>query len=523
MKRFFLILVLALGSLVPIKANAVDLKLTYDNDFKKKIYSQGDIQVLPSYDNEGNINGHLFFYKDNNIVKRKIGVTDMSARAKIGMFKLDLNNNLVYSKGDEDVYVSDISVNKIDIGDGTFDILITGYDESGEVLFETEYGGSGDEEYYRRFNSFNDKGEHDGYLIVLGSTSSGLKIDPGVILIKIDLKGKLVWEKNINEFLTGARSLLYVVDKKIDSIFRYNYNGAVFRTKVDAEESIWKKDSGIEIVNLNYSYNESGVIDGIVVVGMDSNTKGVIIKYDLDGNEIFRYSYNSTNESAYTGVISSMYVDGKYDGYIVMGITADNKTLIIKYDYSGNIVWTDEYSDNEILFMNVIRNYDNTGKPNGYLLYQVDSSFDKRKNLYNSTFNSYKVKQLSLNRIGQAEYQYKVAKYTYENYLVKKDEDEKGNITISNSMAYPGEIVKVSVSPKEGYALKRIVVIDENGKEIEVSKDGTFVMPDGKVTVTAIYNRITNPKTVSACYVVLGIILLVSIGTLIVNKKKESI
>ena len=36
MKRFFLILVLALGSLVPIKANAVDLKLTYDNDFKKK-------------------------------------------------------------------------------------------------------------------------------------------------------------------------------------------------------------------------------------------------------------------------------------------------------------------------------------------------------------------------------------------------------------------------------------------------------------------------------------------------------
>ena len=46
-------------------------------------------------------------------------------------------------------------------------------------------------------------------------------------------------------------------------------------------------------------------------------------------------------------------------------------------------------------------------------------------------------------------------------------------------------------------------------------------MPEGKVTVTAIYNKITNPDTVSVCYVVLGIILLISIGTLIVGKKRK--
>ncbi|MEE0015286.1 MAG: hypothetical protein UE699_06345 [Bacilli bacterium] len=65
--------------------------------------------------------------------------------------------------------------------------------------------------------------------------------------------------------------------------------------------------------------------------------------------------------------------------------------------------------------------------------------------------------------------------------------------------------------------------MDESGKEIEVSKDETFVMSEGKVTVTAIYSLISNPETVSACYVVLGIILLISIGTLIVHKKKEII
>lgn len=166
----------------------------------------------------------------------------------------------------------------------------------------------------------------------------------------------------------------------------------------------------------------------------------------------------------------------------------------------------------EILFFGIIRNYDNTGRPNGYLFYQAMSSAAKSRILSTQT-------QERMEKACQEEY--KVAKYTYENYPVKKDITDEGEITVSNDNAYPGEIVKVSVVAKEGYVLKRIVVLDENGKEIEVSKNGTFVMPEGKVTVTAIYNRISNPETVSACYAVLGIILLISIGTLIVQKKKE--
>ena len=72
--------------------------------------------------------------------------------------------------------------------------------------------------------------------------------------------------------------------------------------------------------------------------------------------------------------------------------------------------------------------------------------------------------------------EYRIVKYTYENYPVEKEKTIEGNITVSNENAYPGELVKVSVVAKEGYVLKRIVVLDESGKEIEVSKDGTFVM-----------------------------------------------
>ena len=168
----------------------------------------------------------------------------------------------------------------------------------------------------------------------------------------------------------------------------------------------------------------------------------------------------------------------------------------------------------ELLFFGIIRNYDNTGRPNGYLFYQAMSSVAKSRILSTQT-QEYATKA--------CQEEYRIVKYTYENYLVEKETTTEGNITVSNENDYPGELVKVSVVAKEGYVLKRIVVLDKSGKEIEVSKDGTFVMTEGKVTVTAIYSRISNPETVSACYVVLGIILLISIGTLIVQKKKENV
>lgn len=168
----------------------------------------------------------------------------------------------------------------------------------------------------------------------------------------------------------------------------------------------------------------------------------------------------------------------------------------------------------ELLFFGIIRNYDNIGRPNGYLFYQAMSSVAKSRILSTQT-QEYATKA--------CQEEYRIVKYTYENYLVEKETTTEGNITVSNENDYPGELVKVSVVAKEGYVLKRIVVLDESGKEIEVSKDETFVMSEGKVTVTAIYSRISNPETVSACYVVLGIILLISIGTLIVQKKKEII
>lgn len=268
-------------------------------------------------------------------------------------------------------------------------------------------------------------------------------------------------------------------------------------------------------------------MDGVVAVGViaDSNgiQHGVIVKYDLNGNEIFRHKYDKS--STYYSTISSKYVNDKYDGYIVAGVS-DEGTFILKYDYDGNIVYKDIYSkDKYYNFKTILNNYDYTGKQNGYIL--ISNYFRNEFDFIMPPYFALESKKATTKKlsnvkrmVSSATTQLTIVKYTYPVYDIIKDNTDEGEIAVGDN-AYPGEVVRISVTPKEGYSLKRIVVIDESGKEIEVSSDGTFVMPEGKVIVTAIYNRISNPETVSACYVVLGIILFISIGTLIVSKKRE--
>ena len=485
MKRFFLILVLALGLLVPIKANAVDLKLTYDNDLKKC----ADINyfIFPSFDNNGTIDGNLFLYSYFN---------EDESCSDLGIIKLDLNNKIVFDKQSEQYAITDIEIEQIE-DSGYSGVLITKRDSSNNVIFKYYYHGNGSDEHFSSFKSFDENGKHDGYIIALFTSSTDLGVEPGFVMIKLDLNGKLLWQRNINDF-SSMFQLVYVVDGKIDSLFAYDSSN-FYRFDYEVGENVWSVDVGFDIMAGRYSYNKSNEVDGVILIGYD----GDIAKYDLDGNEIF--NKNIAENYKFFDVISSRLPYDTYDGYLVTAVQNGTKMFLLKFDFSGNLILKEEYINDTPTAFRIYENYDVSGKFNGYLLHRIVMNVGDYSNDNYGCDNKYFI-----------------AKYTYENYLIVKDEDDKGNITTSNDKAYPGEIVKVSVSPKEGYTLKRIVVMGEDGKEIEVSKDGTFVMPEGKVTVTAIYNRITNPNTVSACYVVLGIILLVSIGTLIVNKKKEN-
>ncbi|MEG1858429.1 MAG: S-layer homology domain-containing protein, partial [Pseudoflavonifractor sp.] len=76
---------------------------------------------------------------------------------------------------------------------------------------------------------------------------------------------------------------------------------------------------------------------------------------------------------------------------------------------------------------------------------------------------------------------------------------EGGNTTITPPRPKPGTSVAVMPKPDEGYAVDKIVVTDQNGKEIPVKDNGdgtySYIQPKGKVTIKVTYKPLGFPFT----------------------------
>ncbi len=507
-RKSIFILMALIGILVfPNGVMAADLKLTYNEDWNKCI---NNTFVLPSYDNDGNIDGNLVVYNR----KRE------SSSSSLNVAKLDLNNKIVYK--DKKFEASNVDVSGIDSSNtdgyvvkGKSDILITVYDDDGNIAFKKQYGDESEEDGGIALNSYNSKAEHDGYLIIFEKFSANSNADTGYFIMKLDLKGNVVWTKQADWFLSLEHVLLVRQSNDI-LLFRVNNGSTLINADIISGSTLWEKDTKININSINYSYDKNGKIDGVVVAGYsdDDYYIGTIIKYDLNGNEIFRRSYDGKDiASVYIDVAGSYLLDGTYDGYIVTAASDDNRTFLVKYDLNGKKVYEIVYSNNSNIAFKLVNNFDKFGNQNGYLLYSTKLKFRQKERKVET--------QKQVETTGQNDCtNLIIAKYTYDTFPVAKKETDGGAITVKSD-AYPGELVKVKISVKEGYTLARIIVKDENGKEIEVNSDGTFVMPEGKVTVSAIYKIVTNPDTVSAAYMVLGIVLLIAVGSLIVIRQRN--
>ena len=74
-------------------------------------------------------------------------------------------------------------------------------------------------------------------------------------------------------------------------------------------------------------------------------------------------------------------------------------------------------------------------------------------------------------------------------YRVTAGDCDNGTVSASREIAYAGQKVELEAVPAEGYCLRAFTVLC--GEEtVEVSEDGTFVMPDGDVTVTAEFRKL---------------------------------
>lgn len=298
------------------------------------------------------------------------------------------------------------------------------------------------------------------------------------------------------------------------------------------------------------SKNKNGEVDGAIVVGNINNVKkrtmslmslkkiqvqkmsksnsfpfdedpAFIIKIDLKCNKVWEQQYGTDNKNAYYSALPSKQVAGTYDGYIAVGTSnssdlidsseIDQIAIINKYDLNGNLVWTKKYlTDYATMYLNINETYDLNGNFNGYFV------------MWASPKDCTEKKEISLKQIGQSCPIYLIAnKYTYKDYNVKKEETDKGTAEVNTANAYPGDIIKVKATPKDGYMVSKIIVKDSLGREIEVNGD-SFIMPEGDVTVSVIYARVTNPVTSAVLDIIIFISIIVGLSTILINSKKAS-
>ena len=73
-----------------------------------------------------------------------------------------------------------------------------------------------------------------------------------------------------------------------------------------------------------------------------------------------------------------------------------------------------------------------------------------------------------------------------------------GKVSLDKSTAKKGDTVTVTVTPDAGYQLDKLTITDAKGNTVEVTDKGngkfSFVMPEGKVTITPTFSKIEDTK-----------------------------
>ena len=92
-------------------------------------------------------------------------------------------------------------------------------------------------------------------------------------------------------------------------------------------------------------------------------------------------------------------------------------------------------------------------------------------------------------------------------FNIETKTDGNGTISTKKIKAESGEEIMFTITPKEGYILSEVKVIDDNGNILTFT-DNTFTMPSSDVTIEATFvpeNPNTKDVAIVCCFIIIAL------------------
>jgi hypothetical protein len=233
-------------------------------------------------------------------------------------------------------------------GQGKTDVYLLKTDLAGNLAWTRTFGGQGTE------SGIGLCGTGDGGFLIAGGTNSSGNGEDDVYAVRADRDGESVWEKsyggtNYDYSYSACRagdSSGYVITGYTSS-FGSGNDSDVYLMKIDEKgKKLWEKQFGSKGWDVGYSVaavNDGGyIIAGYTASFGSGKTDIYLIKTDSDGNCRWARTYGGIRDDRATSVIQAkdggFIVAGKSQSYVSRGFGWD--IILMKIDPEGNSLWT---------------------------------------------------------------------------------------------------------------------------------------------------------------------------------------
>lgn len=234
-------------------------------------------------------------------------------------------------------------------GAGLHDFWLVKLDDQGSITWQKTYGTQNSEIGY-----YGDVTTDNGFVLV-GSRIPEGRIDKDIWLVKTDAQGNELWSHTFGDSMSQTATFLQETDDQgfimIGETIGVSSQTDIILIKtnnVGTEE--WRKVIAEPGSDVPYAIKQTN--NGYIMIGTTTsigagNKDIYLVNFDLDGNIVWQKTYGGSElEYGFDVIVET-------DGYVLTGSTSSYGTMfydmwILKVDLSGEMIWNEIYSGNNI-------------------------------------------------------------------------------------------------------------------------------------------------------------------------------